>query len=174
MLVKLVDVEPRSRPLKMRWRSEPIKPLRLLIGAIAQWRKDMRVLNDMNIVAKRDEILATLKENLETHSTIVKEARDGYVEKAEKALLERLAQIKEGKVVELSFTLRPPQDHSAVYRTAIKMMELHQDKTIGLNSSQVQHLIQDEWDWTEQWLYDNSGYSKTAREVSSSKGYDIS
>ena len=66
-----------------------------------------------------------------------------------------------------------PQDHSQVYRTAIKMMELHIEDTIDLNSDQVQNLINDDWHWTEQFLMQNAFYSKTAAEVGSTKGYDV-
>jgi hypothetical protein len=124
----------------------------------------------MAIKASKQEVLKTLKENLQTHGKIVREARGGYVEKARKALEKRLSQIKEGNVVALHFELRPPMDYSNVYRTAIKCLELHQEEIIELTSEQVRHLVNDDWDWMDDFLAVNSAYSGTALETSRERG----
>lgn len=122
----------------------------------------MHILSSMTIVAKRDDVLNTLRKNRETHAEIVKEARTGYVEKARQALSSKLDKLASGKVVALSFTLRVPLDYTKVYDTAIKMLELHQNATIELDATQVRNLMQDQWDWTDQFYGTNSVYSKTA------------
>jgi len=125
----------------------------------------MSAMYGMRIVASRDEVLATLRKNREGHAQIVAEAREGYVAKAQEALTRRLGQLREGKIVDLSFSLKPPKDHTDEYDTAIAMMELHQDETIALTSEQVRSLIQDKWDWTQDFLVGSAHYSKRADEL---------
>lgn len=122
----------------------------------------MHVLRGMNITANKKEVLETLEKNRNQHKVIVGEARAGYFEKAQKALELRLAQLKEGKLVSLSFRLQPPVDHTDVYDTAITMLEMHREDTIVLDSDMARSLIQDKWEWADQFLHSNAIYSKTA------------
>lgn len=122
-------------------------------------------LRGVDIVADKEETLKTLKENQLTHKKIVKEARKGYMEKARKALEKRLKALEKGELVSLTFELRPPQDHSTGYETAIKMLELHQENTIKLSADQVRPFLMDRWDWTDDFLMTNSVYSATAEKL---------
>lgn len=122
----------------------------------------MQMLYGMNVMAKRDEVLTALRQNREEHASIVKEAREGYVEKARAQVEKRLGQLKEGKVVSLSFSLSPPQDHTKVYDTAIRMLELDTRETIEMTAEQVRCLVQDQWDWMDQFLVGTSAYSDLA------------
>ena len=122
----------------------------------------MYMLDEMSITAKKDEVLASLRKNREQHAQIVREAREGYVEQAKKALEQRLGQIREGKIVALTFSLTPPIDQTKVYDTAIKMLELHTDTEIELTAQQVRNLVMDEWDWSNQFIGTNKIYSNTA------------
>lgn len=122
----------------------------------------MHMLRTMRINAKRDEVLARLRTNMEAHAKIVAEARVGYVQKAREALSAKLDALASGRVVALSFALQVPIDQTKVYQVAIEMLEMHQDDTIELDSDQVRNLMRDEWDWTEHFLATNSAYSSTA------------
>jgi len=133
----------------------------------------MHILNEMRIKAKKDEVLTALRKNRETHKKIVVEARKGYMDKARKALKERLDQLESGKIVSLVFRLSPPQERTNVYDTAIRMLELSVDPEIELTSTQVQCLIQDDWDWKQSFLGSNAMYSGTAQAEYASK-YEVS
>jgi len=124
----------------------------------------MHVLSSMTIVAKKTAVLATLQANREKHSSIVKEARAGYMDKAQAALSAKMDQLRSGKLAALSFSLRVPADYTKVYDTAIRMLELHQNDTIELDAAQVRNLMQDEWDWTDQFYGTNMVYSKMAND----------
>jgi hypothetical protein len=129
----------------------------------------MRVLHGMNIKAKKDEVLAKLRENLELHKKIVAEAKAGYIKAAQEALMARVGELKEGKVVGLGFDLRVPQDHSSVYNTAITMLQMHQEHEVEMTPDQVRHLILDEWEWKQDFIGSNALYSASAREMA--EGY---
>jgi hypothetical protein len=131
----------------------------------------MRLVTNMQVTVRTEEALEALKKNRETHKTIVKEAREGYVKKAKKEILKRLEQLKDNKVVSLHFNLQPPQDYTKVYDVAIEMLRLHTEDTLDLNGDQVKHLMMDDWDWMEVFLVANRGYSSTARTYAASKGF---
>jgi len=129
--------------------------------------------DDRTISAKTATVIDHLKTNLAEHSDIVKEARDGYVKKAEAALYERLKQVREGKIVDLTFRLTPPQDHSNEYRTVLKMLELHLEAgqdTIQLKASDVQQFVLNNWSWMDNFLFSNAGYSGKSQTLAVAKG----
>lgn len=125
----------------------------------------MHVLNSMSITANTKDVLAALVRNRDAHSAIVVEARVGYVKAAREALQDQLSKLEAGKISVVTFLLSPPQDHTKVYNTAIKMMELHTETTVVLDASQVRTLMMDEWDWKRHFLLSNSVYSSTAAAV---------
>ena len=83
---------------------------------------------------------------------------------AKAALEKRMSQLREGKLVALTFSLQPPQDHTEVYNTAIAMVEMHTGDTMVLDASNFRSLMMDEWDWMGHFLASNSGYSARAAE----------
>jgi hypothetical protein len=127
----------------------------------------------MNVNCKKDQILERLRANLESHSKLVKEAREGYVKKASEELEKRLAQVKEGKISGLTFSLTAPKDYSSVYRTTIGMLEAHTGEDITLSATEYRQLIEDDWDWIHDFLVSNSLYSTGTRQYGAEKGFDI-
>jgi hypothetical protein len=129
--------------------------------------------DDRTISAKTATIIDHLKQNLAEHADIVKEAREGYVKSAEEALAKRLHQVREGKIVDLTFRLTPPQDHSNEYKTVLKMLELHLEageETIQLKASDVQQFVLNNWSWMDNFLVSNSGYSGKSQLIAKAKG----
>jgi len=131
----------------------------------------MNLVRNLTVNVSREEVLVSLKENVKKHKKIVDEARKGYVKRASDLLKEKLTQLENGSLDELRFNLSPPKDHTKVYETAIKMLEMHTDDTIELDGSQVRQLIMDEWDWMENFLFANSKFSQTASLYGKEKGF---
>lgn len=127
----------------------------------------------MQVTCKTADVLATLRTNRAQHSEIVAEAREGYVKRARIELEQKLEKIKAGKIVSLYIALKPPEDNTSAYDTAIRMLEMHQDDTISLSASEVRMLVQDEWDWADQFLLNNAGYSVTSAAMARGKGLDV-
>jgi hypothetical protein len=126
----------------------------------------------MKVTARVIDVLKALHANRKTHAVIVKEARAGYLKKAEEALAKRILELKSGKIVALHFSLATPQDHTAVYDTAIEMLKMHTGKTVELEDAQVRALLMDQWDWKDSFLTTNSYYSGTARSSQRGDGYE--
>lgn len=116
----------------------------------------------MTTTVDRKKLLETLKSNLERHTAIVQEAKNGYIEKAKKALEKKLNQLKENKIVSLTFTLYPPTDYSEIYKSAIQMLEWNSSESVELHAGEFRQLVQDEWDWTDSFLASSMQYSNQA------------
>jgi hypothetical protein len=125
----------------------------------------------MSITCKKSEVLARLKTNRDQHTQLVKEAREGYVAKAQEELIKKLGLLKEGKIVGLSFTLKVPKDFTTVYNTTIGMLEAHTKEEIDLTADEYRHLMEDSWDWTRDFIASNVSYSKSTSDFAHSKGF---
>jgi hypothetical protein len=125
----------------------------------------------MRIQANKAEVLATIKKNRDEHLEIVAEAREGYLEKAELLLKEKIAEIEEAKKAQgrrigsIRIDLTEPGDHTGDYNTIIRMLELHQGDTIELNSDEVRQFLENKWDWMDQFLRGTSLYSGKAAKL---------
>ena len=124
----------------------------------------------MKVSVSKDELLAALRVNRERHGKIFTEAREGYIKRAKVAIERRMEELREGRLVSLDFHLAVPTDYTAAYDTAIRMLELHQDKTIELSAEEVRCLVMDEWDWLGNFLAINKAYSNMANDYATSKG----
>lgn len=116
-------------------------------------------------------LLEILQDNLDNHYRIVEEAKKGFFEKAKAALQQRLKELEDGTLRSLRFSLEPPVDYSAVYRTAIRMLKMHTQPTIVLEAEEFRNLVEDDWDWSRGFFQTNKSYSPTAERISEQKGW---
>ena len=103
-------------------------------------------------------VLAKLRENRDKHARMVEAARAGYLKAAERELSKRLGLVREGKVVPLSFQLQVPQDFTTMYETAIAMLAAHQEAVVVLEADEFRNMVEDQWDWTQQFALVNAVY----------------
>ncbi len=125
---------------------------------------------NMEVTCPKSDVLSALKTNRDNHAQLVKEARAGYVDKAMAAMSKRLGELREGKLVSVRFDLTVPLDYTQVYDTTIHMLELHTGDTVKLGPDEFRHLIDDKWEWLENFIATNSSYSASTRAYGSSKG----
>ena len=118
----------------------------------------------MTTVVNKDDLLKKLQKNLAEHSAIVKEAREGYLKRARRALDAKLEEIRSGKIVALSFDLRPPLDYSSVYKTTIQMLKWNTAERVHLGADEFRQLVEDQWDWTRDFYSSSLAYSARASE----------
>lgn len=130
----------------------------------------MQTIIDMSVKVEKDEAIKIITANRELHKKVVEEARAGYVKQAQKELASRMEKLAGGEVVPLHFNLRVPEDHTSDYDTAIRMLELHQDDCILMDTATVRQLIEDEWGWSDHFWSTNSNYSKLAEDTCINKG----
>ena len=119
---------------------------------------------NMNVTADKATVLEALRKNREEHQVMVKEAREGYVEKARAALAAKLDELRSGKLAALEFGLVMPVDYTDEYDTAIRMLELEKGDEIKLDASLVRCFVLNQWGWMDIFTSSNIGYSKTVAE----------
>lgn len=129
-----------------------------------------RLGTNLQVTCKVSDLLAKLRTNREEHSSIVQEAREGFLRSTEKKLAEELAKIRDGKIKAVSIHLTPPQDMTSAYTTVITMLEMHTEETIVLSASDVRMFVEDEWDWADEFLLANSAYSSKSMSMAAAKG----
>lgn len=128
---------------------------------------------NLKVTCPKDAILATLKANRAQHALFVAEARAGYIQKAKAVLGEKLAALLENKPVALKFGLQVPKDFTTVYDTTINMLTAHTGDTVTLSADEYRHLVDDEWNWTREFLAMNAEYSGSTRAWSIGKGLEV-
>lgn len=125
----------------------------------------MAVLDGIDVVIDKAELLAALRKNREQHRVVAEEARQGYRAEAERALRAKLDDVVSGKIVPLSFSLVVPVDYTSVYDTAIQMFDMAKATEVKLDAQQFRCVVMDQWDWRGRFLQANMNYSQSARQL---------
>lgn len=117
------------------------------------------------VTVKKGELLAALKANRETHRADFELAWDGFQEKAIHNFEQRLKQLKDlkrGQQIDLHVNLAVPQDHTEDYDRAIEMLDWEVTDQVTLTEYEFQTLVQDDWQWKQQFTMHNAMYTGSA------------
>ncbi len=116
----------------------------------------------MNPTVNKQQLLETLRKNRARHIEIVKEAKIGYAETANRLLQERLGMFNGGHLPDLRFDLVTPKDYTAEYDAVIAMLEWNKAEEIELSSGEFHVYVLDKWNWRGDFLHSNASYSGAA------------
>lgn len=111
------------------------------------------------IKIKTDVLKETLIKNKENHTKQFEEAWEGYCKFAAKELEKRLEAAKERKSFQIYIEVSVPENHTEDYERAIKMLDLHVEDTISLDSNEYTQYFEDKWRWSGKFQSDNATYS---------------
>jgi hypothetical protein len=114
--------------------------------------------SDLRIIVHLAMLLETVQANRDQHQAVYKEAQDNFRAWSIAKLEERLAQIKSGGKLDLYINHTVPEDHTADYDRALRMLKLHKSDTIELTASDFDRLVENRWEWRHRWLHNNSNY----------------
>lgn len=117
---------------------------------------------ELTITVNKDELLAALKENRETHGAAYEKAKAGYIKVTMAEMKEQLQRLVDGRVLGRIFFNAPPEDHTGDYNDAIAMMTWSMDDTIELTQGQFKQYVNDDWGWKESWVTSNTAYMTEA------------
>lgn len=126
-----------------------------------------------NVTVNKSEILDILKTNRDNHIKIYNESIDGFKIKTREKFEEKLKSLADGKIDNLSINISKPENHAKDYDAAIRMIELHTNHTIELNSQDFNNLILDDWQWRRTWITHLSEFSNTAYVSGCALGYIV-
>lgn len=115
-------------------------------------------LNDIEI--KKDDLLAKLRANRETHHDTYQRAVDEFQRQQVKILEELVAKARNGQPFDrLALSrLAVPEDHTDDYDLAIEMLELDERDSITLEQREFRTYYRDEWEWRQRWIGSTQSY----------------
>jgi hypothetical protein len=110
------------------------------------------------ITVSKEDLIATLRENRDSHRDIFIAAQQAYRDKMIEELDRALAEARTGGQIRRDFTLPVPEDHTEDFNTAIAMLEWHQAKTVELEQYEFQQYVENEWGWQKSWAANTAAY----------------
>jgi len=114
-----------------------------------------------NVIVKKADLLAALKENKQKHNTIHAAAIEGYWKELEaelKANLKLARSRKEG-VMDVYVRVSAPQNHEDDYEKVIHMVECHEEELIELSDQEFDAYYRNNWHWRSDFLGSNTMYA---------------
>ena len=122
---------------------------------------------------KVEEVLETLRKNLEEHLVIYNEALEGFREEGMSTLAEQLEELRANNLrridagkdpAPINIHINAPQSHESDYEAVISMLEHCVEEEVTFNHQQYCMYMMDRWDWQKTFLTTVSGYSSTAND----------
>jgi hypothetical protein len=120
-------------------------------------------MNEVRI--NKNKLQVIVKKNRDAHRAIFLKAQGEYRKRAIEVLDEQLRLAREGAPFVLArfYQLVTPEDHTADYDRALKMLELSVDKVITLSAADFANLVEDQWGWSRSWAASNVHYVDDVR-----------
>lgn len=118
---------------------------------------------ELIVKVRKSQLLERVQSNRENHRKIFLDAIDGFRQAMVEELETRLAQVKKGKLVEMSIRLPVPEDHTPDYDQVIEMLEMHTGDELEIDSTDFANYVRDDWAWKRQFIATASNYSTLAR-----------
>lgn len=117
------------------------------------------------VTVRKKELKAILHKNRSEHSEIYAQAQAKYLDLLGKELENQLALLEGGKRVDLKkiTNLIVPRNFTKEYDRALLMLDMEQNDVITLDHVDFRRLVQDEWEWSQQWAVSNSGYTSSPK-----------
>jgi len=126
---------------------------------------------NLKALMDRTKLLDIVQKNKIRHEEMCKEAIEGFKTRALKALTDVTAKLEAGDVCDVNIHMPCPEDHTQDYARAIAMLEMTEQDIIELDEGDFAKLVQDEWDWAENWVRRHKCLSKTISNYASEKGW---
>ncbi len=120
------------------------------------------------VTVRKEELLAKVLENRESHIKEYIEACEGYRQKALTKIDEvfaglksKIESLKEGQTIGLmavSFGLEVPETYEKEYDQVIMLLKMTTNEKIKLSSDEFACYVMDDWSWKETFTASNARY----------------
>jgi hypothetical protein len=113
----------------------------------------------MQVIMKKDELLAVLEKNHKEHLEFFEEANKNYLLKVEEAIQEVSRIFAATKKLDTEpLQISKPQSFSSQYSEAIEMVKFTEEALITLPQKEFRQYVLDKWDWMYNFYASNSAY----------------
>lgn len=113
------------------------------------------------VTVKKAELLEILRSNKGQHRQLFEIASEEWLDQAKEGLSKLVKEIRERRVVTLFVNLPLPEEHTADYDRAIRMLEMHVEETVTLDEEAYAQLVDDDWGWKDQFNRTTAYYAAT-------------
>ena len=139
--------------------------MKMLDGLQTRDHEGEEMLNDFGeskVTVKKDELLAAIRKNRESHRSEFLKAQEGYREEVIKTLDRMLADVRDGRpfVQAQIMSLTMPIEHTNDYDRVIRMLEMSIAEEITVTEGQFSQYVLDDWGWKAQFTATSTRYSK--------------
>lgn len=111
------------------------------------------------VTVLKSELAEKLRENRANHRQAFEEAVEGYRKKVTEELERHIGRVKNGSPYRVYVVFPQPEDHTADYDRALKMLEMHQGDTVEIAQQEFAQIVMDDWDWKDAFLTTNASYT---------------
>jgi hypothetical protein len=113
----------------------------------------------MQVLMKKEELLAVLEKNKAEHVAIFNEAVEGYKKSVVAAIVRVEKKWNETNELDVSILhLAQPQSYETQYEEAIEMVKFTQEPVITLGQTEFRQYVLDKWSWMGSFGATSSGY----------------
>jgi len=109
------------------------------------------------------KLLEKLETNKTVHETNYNEAMKKFVDVSVKMLEERILDLKNGKIKDFNrtfnFNVPVPVSYVSTYNEVIGMLKFSTQEEIEITSSQYRSWVEDNWDWSHNFLSNTMSYN---------------
>lgn len=110
------------------------------------------------ITVSKNQLLDALRLNRDEHITIFDKAVEVYKERVIEELEKSLADARAGRKISRYISLPEPENHTADFDTAIKMLEWEQGDTIELERRDFMRYVENRWEWAASFAGNTQAY----------------
>ena len=104
------------------------------------------------------DLAEAIQENMEVHREDFLQAQKVYSKEIVKWLEQSLEDARNGNKIVRHITLPEPEDHTADYERALRMLAMCQDTTIMISQHEFAQYVMDDWGWKAGWSATMSNY----------------
>lgn len=99
------------------------------------------------ITVHKAELLAHIEKNMKTHRADYEEALEKYRQRAVVELDALIARVRRGDTIRLVVALPVPEEHTADYERAVRMLAMDINDTVQLTEQEYAQYVDDDWGW---------------------------
>jgi hypothetical protein len=96
---------------------------------------------------QRDEFVARVQDNRDSHRAVFEEAVEGYRARWIRELERRLHDVRRGRSIDQYFRFPEPEDHTDDYDRILTMARMSMDEVIELTEDEFGMYVMDQWHW---------------------------
>lgn len=112
----------------------------------------------MSVKVNKTDLILKVRGNRDTHRAQFEAAQVKYRERVIAELDVRLAQARNGGVINLGFRLPEPVDYTREYDAALAALEWEVEETVTLDDTLFRRLVLNEWEWQREFYANTQSY----------------